>query len=236
LILPGDKPIICLVTLSCVEYNYSIMASLNLKPTHKPVTVYYDAIAQFEKLGVKHEGAVRSAFQNLLEHCARQAGRTLIPEYQLKRKGGKPLEPDGAIVDLLSQVLRFGLWEAKDSDDDLEKEIKAKFKAGYPRDNIIFQEPRRAILYQNGEKLVDADLTEPAQLIHALDLFFGWRPPAFDEWEKAVDEFKGRVQELGDQRHIPGCLFRILRSLPRVAQSQPIRKRRRGNDHPASSH
>ncbi len=174
------------------------MASLNLKPTHKPVTAYYDAIAQFEKLGVKHEGAVRSAFQNLLEHCARQAGRTLIPEYQLKRKGGKLLEPDGAIVDLLSQVLRFGLWEAKDTDDDLEKEIKAKFKAGYPRDNILFQEPRRAILYQNGEKLVDADLTKPDQLIHALDLFFGWRPPAFDEWEKAVDEFKGRVQELGD--------------------------------------
>ena len=54
------------------------------------------------------------------------------------------------------------------------------------------------ILYQNDEKLVDADLTKPDQLVHVLDLFFGWRPPAFDEWEKAVEEFKGRVQELGE--------------------------------------
>jgi len=82
------------------------MTSLSLKPTHKPVTAYYDALAQFEKLGVKHEGAVRSAFQTLLEHCARKAGRTLVPEYQLKRKAGRPLEPDSAIVDSLSQVLR----------------------------------------------------------------------------------------------------------------------------------
>jgi predicted helicase len=174
------------------------MATLNLKPTHKPVAAYYDALAQFGRLGVKHEGAVRSAFQNLLEHCARQAGRTLIPEYHLKRKGGKPLEPDGAIVDSLSQVLRYGLWEAKDTDDDLEKEIKAKFKAGYPRDNILFQEPRRAILYQNDERFFDADLTKPDQLVHVLDLFFAWRPPAFDEWEMAVEEFKLRVEELGD--------------------------------------
>ena len=140
------------------------MTALKLKAAHRPVAAYYEALGQFEKLGVKHEGAVRSAFQTLLEHCARQAGRALVPEYRLTRKGGRPIEPDGAIVDSLSQVLRYGLWEAKDTDDDLEKEIKAKFKAGYPRDNILFQEPRRAILYQNGEKLVDADLTKPDQL------------------------------------------------------------------------
>jgi len=174
------------------------MTSLKLKPTHKPVIAYYDALAQFEKLGVKHEGAVRSAFQALLEYCARQAGRTLVPEYQLKRKTGRPIEPDGAIVDALSQVLRYGLWEAKDSDDDLEKEVKVKFAAGYPRDNILFQEPRRAILYQNGERFMDADLSKPEQLVHVLDLFFSWVPPAFDQWEKAVEEFKGRVQELGE--------------------------------------
>jgi predicted helicase len=174
------------------------MTPFRLKPTHKAVAGYYEALTRFERLGVKHEGAVRSAFQTLLEHCARQAGRTLIPEYQLKRKGGRPIEPDGAIVDSLSQVLRYGLWEAKDTDDDLEREIRAKFKAGYPRDNIIFQEPKRAILYQNGEKLVDVDLAKPDQLVHVLDLFFGWQPPAFDQWERAVEEFKGRVQELGE--------------------------------------
>jgi hypothetical protein len=34
--------------------------------------------------------------------------------------------------------LNHGLWEAKDSDDDLEKEIKNKFSVGYPKENILF--------------------------------------------------------------------------------------------------
>jgi predicted helicase len=170
---------------------------LTLKPTHKSVVAYYNALAQFAKLGVKHEGAVSTAFEELLEHCARQTGRTLIPKSPLKRKGLKPILPDATIVDSLSRVLTYGCWEAKDTDDDLETEIKAKFKAGYPRDNMLFQEPRRAVLYQNGERLLDADITDPSQLVHILDVFFGWRPPAFEVWEHAVEEFKDRVPELG---------------------------------------
>jgi hypothetical protein len=88
--------------------------SLELKPTHKAVVAYYEALAKFEKLGVKHEGAVSSAFEDLLEHCAKLTGRVLIPKYSLKRKGAKPIIPDAAVVDSLSQVLRYGLWEAKD--------------------------------------------------------------------------------------------------------------------------
>ncbi len=173
------------------------MPTLELKPTHKAVVAYYEALAKFEKLGVKHEGAVSSAFEDLLVHCARLADRVLIPKYALKLKGAKTIFPDAAVVDSLSQVLRYGLWEAKDTDDDLEKEIKAKFKAGYPRDNILFQEPRRAILYQNNERLFVADLTKPDDLVHILDLFFTWRPQAFDVWEKAIEEFRVRMPELG---------------------------------------
>ena len=87
-----------------------------IKPTHKVVQAYYGSLKKFEKLGVKHEGAVRSCFQALLEHCASQIGHVFIPEYQLTRKGAVPLEPDGAVVDSLSQILRYGLWEAKDTD------------------------------------------------------------------------------------------------------------------------
>jgi len=50
------------------------MERLNLKPTHKPVQNYYEALRQFKTIGVAHEGAVRSAFQTLLEHCGRQFG------------------------------------------------------------------------------------------------------------------------------------------------------------------
>ena len=122
------------------------MEVFGLKPTHKPVVAYYEALAKFDKLGVRHEGAVASAFEDLLDHCAKSVGRVLIPKYTIKRKGKPAIIPDAAVVDSMSQVLRYGLWEAKDTKDDLEKEIKAKFKAGYPRDNILFQEPRRAVL------------------------------------------------------------------------------------------
>jgi len=93
------------------------MERLNLKPTHKPVQNYYEALRQFKTIGVAHEGAVRSAFQTLLEHCGRQFGWKLVPEWQIKRNHGHPLRVDGALVD--EYRLTHGFWEAKDTDDDL---------------------------------------------------------------------------------------------------------------------
>jgi hypothetical protein len=48
------------------------MNRLNLKTSYKPVIEYYEALEKFKHLSVKHEGAVRSAFQTLLESCGRQ--------------------------------------------------------------------------------------------------------------------------------------------------------------------
>src|SRR3954468_19012177 len=98
------------------------MPSLSLKPTHKPVQAFYDSLAKFEKLGVRHEGAVRSAFQELLDHCAGQFDWKLVPEYPIRRKGALPLRADGALID--DYLLTHGIWEAKDSVDSLENEIK----------------------------------------------------------------------------------------------------------------
>jgi hypothetical protein len=61
------------------------MQRLELKATHKPVQNYYAALRQFDDLGVTHETAVRSAFQGLLDHCARQHDWTLVPVWELRR-------------------------------------------------------------------------------------------------------------------------------------------------------
>ena len=45
------------------------MRVLPLKPNHKRIAAYHESLAEFEKLGVKHESAVRAAFQALLEDC-----------------------------------------------------------------------------------------------------------------------------------------------------------------------
>ena len=64
-----------------------------------------------------------------------------MPEYALKRKGRADAKADGAVLNKIS--LTHGLWEAKDSADDLDLEIKRKFAAGYPKENILFWQPDR---------------------------------------------------------------------------------------------
>ena len=171
------------------------MPTLNLKPAHKSIKAYYSALDQFAKLGVTHETAVRAAFQTLLEHCARQCKWTLVPEYGVSTGRGRRIVVDGALVDDFR--LTHGCWEAKDIHDDLPAEVDRKFAAGYPRDNILFQTPQRAMLWQNGRLALDADLTDAGQLIETLQMFFGYRPQEYAAWEEAVAQFKDRVADIG---------------------------------------
>ena len=172
------------------------MTNLNLKPTHKPVKDYYAALAQFEQLEVRHEGAVRSAFQSLLQNCARQFDWTLVPEHSMTGVQNNRIVVDGALMDNFR--LTHGYWEAKDEEDDLPSEVVRKLEAGYPRDNILFQTPHRAILWQNNQQMPEADLRDRAQLIRVLETFFSHRPPEYTEWEEAVSEFRERVPALGE--------------------------------------
>ncbi|KZL49836.1 hypothetical protein A2T98_10670 [Nodularia spumigena CENA596] len=169
------------------------MQNLNLKPTHKPIKQYYAELAQFKKLGVVHETAVKAAFQKLLESCCQQFKWTLIQEYAIKRPKKPPLRVDGALVDDFN--LPRAYWEAKDSQDNLKKEIQKKLAVNYPKDNIIFQQPDRAILYQDGKLVMDEDITKPQILVDVVRQFFEYRPPAIAQWEKAADEFGHRVKE-----------------------------------------
>ena len=75
------------------------MPSLSLKPTHKAVIAYYDSLAKFANLSIQHEAAVRSAFQELLDHCARQFDWKLVPEYAIQRRGQADAKADGALLD-----------------------------------------------------------------------------------------------------------------------------------------
>ncbi len=179
------------------------MRALNLKANHKKIATYRASLDEFAQLGVAHETSVRAAFQALLEDCTAlvNKGRAdkwkLVPEFSLKTKGGARITPDGALLDGFRLI--HGVWEAKDTADDLDKEIAKKFKLGYPRDNILFQSPHRAVLVQDGERVLDLDIYNPDNLVEILRAFFEYQAPAFDEWEKAVAEFKDRLPEIGRQ-------------------------------------
>lgn len=168
----------------------------------KALDAYQQSLKEFQQRGVKHETAVRSAFQVLLDDCARPHGWKLVPEYPVLRQGRRPLRVDGALLDEFN--LWHGLWEAKDSADDLDKEIKAKLALGYPRRNILFQSPERAVLYQEGKRVLDQPLATNEQITDVLRAFLNYEEPAREEWERASTEFKDRIAEHG--RALAGLL------------------------------
>jgi predicted helicase len=168
---------------------------LSLKPTSAKVKDYYNALNQFGQLNISHEMAVRQAFASLLDSSAKPFGWKLVPEFRIAVAKNKSVIVDGALLDTFT--LRRGYWEAKDLGDNLEKEIKKKFELGYPRNNIIFQSPERAILFQNGVRQgLNEDITEPHNLIDLLKEFFAYREPQHQEWETAVAEFTPRIPEI----------------------------------------
>ena len=119
-----------------------------LKPTHKLVQAYYAALAKFDQHHVARETAVRQPFLDLLRAAAAQHGWSLEAEFPMQGFRGTRIVLDAALRDSFWRV--HGYWEAKDSDDDLEAEVRRKFGQGYPDNNILFQAPNRALLFQNG--------------------------------------------------------------------------------------
>ena len=189
------------------------MPKLNLKPSHKPIRDYYATLQQYNKHNATHEGAVSNPFAFLLDTCAKQLNATLIPQYGMHTPKGNRIVIDGVVLD--EYGLPFAYWEAKDIDDDLVKAVQDKRDAGYPLDNILFQTPQRAILYQNGQVALDTDITEPARLIAALQYLFAYVPPALDNWQTAVSDFRTYVPDLAsalkaliDQRYETDPVFK----------------------------
>lgn len=150
----------------------------------------YETFTNLQAQGATHELATRLAFSTLLDTPARAHGWTLVMEQALP--SGK--RPDGTLHDEFK--LPRGYWEAKDSDDDLDTEIQRKAKLGYPLSNTIFEDTRRAVLYQNGAVAFEADLAQRAQLADLFEQFFNYTEPHVEQFDQAVVVFEGRIPEL----------------------------------------
>ena len=84
----------------------------------------------------------------------------------------------------------LGCWEAKDTADDLEEEIRKKLAKGYPQDNIIFENSHTAVLIQNRQEVLRCSMTDVAQLSKLVSLFFSYERQEIREFRKAVAQFK----------------------------------------------
>ena len=171
------------------------MPLLNLKPTHKAVKDYYAAMNALDAHGADKEGAVSAPFYTLMEHCAKKVNAACQREYRMQGSRGN-IFIDGAVLHELG--LPFAYWEAKDIHDDLDKAVQQKQEAGYPFDNILFQTPKEAILIQNGQDALNADLSKPADLVKTLKLLFEYEQPEFGKWEAAAAEFREHVPDIAN--------------------------------------
>jgi hypothetical protein len=90
----------------------------------------------------------------------------------------------------------LGYWEAKDEEDDLDREIEKKFRKGYPQDNIIFDDSREAVLIQNKQHVIRCGIDDPEQLRKLLELFFGYEREEIADFRKAVEQFKVDLPEV----------------------------------------
>ena len=169
------------------------MGGIQINERDKAIQAYYDELGRYERQGVEHELALRTAFSNLLAHFAQQVKWTLIPEKTLANGA----RPDGVLRD--ASLLYRGYWEAKDTHDDLDTEIIKKIARGYPTTNSIFEDTRRAVLYQFGRKVGEYDLHVPRKLADLLQLFFSYTEADIERFEQAVEVFRERIPDLAKE-------------------------------------
>jgi predicted helicase len=170
------------------------MSNLMLKPTHKPIQDYYATLKAFTGQQVDHEGATSSAFQNLLHETAKFHDWVLIPQLASALDGDRTIRPDGTVRD--RNYLPRGYWEAKDTHDDLDTEIKRKIAKGYDTANTIFEDTRSAVLYQDGREKLRISLDDKDALVRLLNEFYAHTRPDYERFEQAVQKFKEEVPKL----------------------------------------
>ena len=137
--------------------------------------------------GSRREGVLSDAFKDLLRRWGKANDLVFVSQHEVITKAGNRIYTDGALLHSLR--VPFGYWEAKDEDDDLEREIEIKFRKGYPKDNIIFSDDRTAILYQDGVRGAEAAMDDADALLPLLTRFFAHERAEVADFRKAVKQF-----------------------------------------------
>lgn len=137
--------------------------------------------------GSRRESVLREAFKDLLKRWGRAHDLQFVPEHDIVTAQRNRIYLDGALLHALR--VPFGYWEAKDADDDLDAEIAAKSRKGYPRDNIIYSDDHTAVLIQNGGEIIRVAMDDTDALYGLLNRFFAHERKEIADFNKAVKQF-----------------------------------------------
>ncbi len=153
------------------------------------INQYLNEIDRLRKFsGSLTEGVISEAFKDLLKTWARQLNWQFAAQYEFASVQKSRIRPDGTIFHSIG--LPFGYWEAKDTSDVLDVEIRKKLAKGYPQDNIIFENSETAVLIQDRQEVFRCSMTDNDALLKLLNLFFAYERAEIREFRKAVEEFK----------------------------------------------
>ncbi len=162
----------------------------------KSIRNYYETRRLYASRSIDNETSIRRAFLTLLADTARPHRWLLIEEHPSRAFGGRLIRPDATLQDEYS--IPRGHYEAKDSKDDLDREIRAKLAAGYPASNIIFEDNTRAVLYQNEIPALDIGLENEKALTDLLTTYYHHRRPDIDGFENAMATFQAEIPKIAD--------------------------------------
>lgn len=137
--------------------------------------------------GSRRESVLREAFKDLLKRWGRSLDLHFIPEHDIVTSQKNRIYLDGALLHALR--VPFGYWEAKDADDNLDAEITAKTRKGYPRDNIIYSDDHTAVLIQDGAEVARVAMDDTDHLYGLLTRFFAHERQEIADFNKAVKQF-----------------------------------------------
>jgi predicted helicase len=144
--------------------------------------------------GTGNESSIRQAMIKLIDDYARAKDLRLVAEVSIRGSKGNTVRPDGTLKDTL--VLDRGYWESKDEYDDLELEITNKFEKGYPKDNILFEDGLRAVLFQNGNRVKECEFSDIEALDKLLKAFVSYERPEVREFRQAIELFKEDIPKV----------------------------------------
>ncbi len=160
----------------------------------KSIRDYYETRRLYASHSIANESSIRQAFLTLLADTARPHRWLLIPEHPMRAFGSRLIVPDATLQDEYS--IPRAHYEAKDTKDDLDREIRAKLALGYPATNIIFEDNARAVLYQNEVEALRIPLHNEVALTDLLTTYYHHRRPDIDGFENAMATFQAEIPKI----------------------------------------
>ena len=155
---------------------------------------YYKEIDDLVQYGGSNiEAVISHKFGDLIDSYCQKRNLKLIPQLEYRTKQGTLIRPDGTIKNALR--IEYGFWESK-ANVNLEDEIRKKFNSGYPKTNILFEDGKIAILYQNGEEIKRCKIREEIDLDKIISLLINFEHPEVKSFNEAVEQFKKDIPKV----------------------------------------